>query len=104
MGTKAMIGSNLPLGTRLAIVYLLLADGALLTAAALAAASGASQRTVYRDIDRLRAAGLEIEGTTRLGYHLAAQPELGPLYLTRAERAALVAVAPSGLKAKLRGL
>ena len=104
MGTQATIGSNLPRGIRLATLYLMLADGALCTAAALAAATGSGTRTVYRDLDRLRAAGLEIEGTTRLGYRLSAKPELTPLLLTRAERTALVAVAPAALKGRLRGL
>ncbi len=89
---------------RLATLYLVLADGGLHTAAALAAATGAAVRTVYRDVGQLRATGLDVEGTPRLGYRLAEVPELTPLFLTRAERAALLAVAPAGLKAKLRGL
>jgi predicted DNA-binding transcriptional regulator YafY len=86
------------------MTYLMLADGATCTAAQIGAATGASTRTVFRDIERLRAGGLEIEGTPRTGYALAATPELTPLFLTPAERTALVAVAPTGLKAKLRGL
>ena len=104
MGTSAMFGSNLPRGIRLAMVYLRLAEGGAITATALAAAVGSGKRTVYRDIDRLREVGLQIEGTTRLGYRLLETPELTPLFLTRAERTALVAVAPTGLRAKLRGL
>ena len=89
---------------RLATIYLILADGEVQTASALAEATGAGKRTVYRDVERLRAAGLAIEGTTRLGYSLQEVPELAPLFLSKAERAALVAVAPAGLKAKLRRL
>ncbi|MSP95631.1 MAG: HTH domain-containing protein [Betaproteobacteria bacterium] len=89
---------------RLATLYLVLVDGGQHTAAMLAEATGAGMRTVYRDIDRLRAVGLEIEGTSRLGYRLTEFPELTPLFLTRSERAALVAVAPAALKAKLRRL
>ncbi len=46
----------------------------------------------------------DIRGTPRLGYELMETPQLRPLFLTRAERAALVAVAPAALKAKLRRL
>ena len=97
-------GSNTARPMRLATIYLMLADGETCTAEALAEATGAGRRTVYRDIERLRAAGLEIKGTTRLGYEIEEVPELTPVFLTRAERSALVAVAPAGLKAKLRGL
>ena len=89
---------------RLAGIYLMLADGIAVTAEELAQTTGAGLRTIYRDIDRLRAAGLGIEGTRRLGYTLGAAPELTPLFLSKAERTALVAVAPAALKAKLRGL
>ena len=104
MASKDESGSNTARPMRLATIYLILADGEVQTASALAEATGAGKRTVYRDIERLRAAGLEIEGTTRLGYTLAKIPELSPLFLTRAERTALVGVAPAGLKARLRGL
>ncbi len=89
---------------RLAMIYLMLADGFSQTAEALSEATGAGKRTIYRDIERLRAAGLEVTGTPRLGYTLESAPELTPLFLTKAERSALVAVAPSGLKARLRAL
>lgn len=89
---------------RLVMLYFLLADGGRHTAVALAEATGAGRRTVYRDIERLRAAGLLVEGTPRLGYRLPELPELSPLFLTPAERTALVALAPAALKAKLRGL
>jgi predicted DNA-binding transcriptional regulator YafY len=104
MSTEDDSGTNTERPMRLATLYLVLAEGGLCTASALGDATGASLRTVYRDIERLRAAGLEIEGTPRQGYRLLAAPQLTPLFLTRAERAELVAVAPAGLKAKLRGL
>ena len=89
---------------RLATIYLMLADGVALTAEAMAESTGAGKRTIYRDIAKLRKAGLTVEGTPRLGFELGAVPELTPLFLTRAERSALVAAAPAGLKAKLRAL
>ena len=104
MSTDDDSGSNTKRPMRLATLYLVLADGGLTTAATLAEATGASVRTVYRDVERLRGVGLEIEGTSRLGYRLLGNPQLTPLFLTRSERAALVAVAPAGLKAKLRRL
>ena len=104
MSSEDDSGSNTARPMRLATIYLVLADGGLHTASTLAEASGAGKRTVYRDIERLRGVGLELEGTSRLGYRLLEIPELTPLFLTRSERAALVAVAPAGLKAKLRGL
>lgn len=104
MASAEEYGSNTERPMRLATIYLMLADGVVQTADALAEATGAGRRTIYRDIERLRAAGLSIEGTPRYGYTLAAVPELAPLFLSKAERAALVAVAPAGLKAKLRAL
>ncbi len=104
MASADEYGSNTERPMRLATIYLMLADGIVQTAEALSQATGAGKRTIYRDIERLRAAGLSIEGTPRYGYTLAGVPELVPLFLTRAERSALVAVAPAALKAKLRGL
>jgi predicted DNA-binding transcriptional regulator YafY len=97
-------GSNAARPMRLATLYMALADGDTWTAASLAETTGAGKRTVYRDIQQLRAAGLEIEGSSHVGYSVNAMPQLPPLFLTRAERTALAAVAPAGLKAKLRGL
>ena len=104
MASKQENGSITSRPMRLASIYLMLADGIAVTAEALAETTGAGMRTIYRDIDRLRAAGLAVEGTRRLGYTLEEAPELTPLFLTKPERAALVAVAPGALKAKLRGL
>ena len=105
--TMASTEENGSIGSRpmrLASIYLMLADGTAVTAEALAETTGAGVRTIYRDIDRLRAAGLPVEGTRRMGYALLKEPELTPLFLTKTERTALVAVAPGALKAKLRGL
>jgi predicted DNA-binding transcriptional regulator YafY len=89
---------------RLATIYLMLADGVPQTAEALAESTGAGKRTIYRDMEKLRSAGLAVIGTRKVGYTLDALPELTPLFLTRAERAVLLAAAPAGLKAKLRQL
>jgi predicted DNA-binding transcriptional regulator YafY len=104
MATSEENGSITQRPMRLATIYLMLADGIAQTAEALSEATGSGKRTIYRDIERLRAAGLAVEGTPRLGYTLEAVPELTPLFLTKAERTALVAVAPAGVKTKLRAL
>ncbi len=104
MASEDEYGSNTARPMRLATIYLMLADGIVQTADALSQATGAGKRTIYRDIERLRAAGLSIEGTPRYGYTLGEVPELAPLFLTRSQRAALVAVAPSALKVRLRAL
>jgi predicted DNA-binding transcriptional regulator YafY len=104
MGVEEENGSITVRPMRLATIYLVLAEGIAQTAQALADATGAGRRTIYRDIQLLRSAGLAIEGTPRLGYMLDAVPELTPLFLTRVERAELVTTASTALKAKLRGL
>ena len=89
-------------------LYLMLAEaraeGFRPTADLLAESLGCSRRTVFREIEALRSAGLELEGTPHLGFSLEGQAELGPLFLTREERATLVAGASGALKAKLRAL
>ncbi len=97
-------GSNFPVPLRPLLVYLMLGEEAYVSAAQLAESLGMGQRSIYRHIERLRAAGLEVEGSTRLGYRLGARPQLGPLFLSRTERAALVAASSGALKAKLRAL
>ena len=52
---------------------------------------GVTVRTIYRDIDALRAAGYAIEGDPGVGYLMPEQPATGPLALTRDERRALIA-------------
>lgn len=104
MASNRESGSITARPARLANLYLILADGYAQTAQALADATGAGKRTIYRDIEKLRSAGLEIQGTPKLGYELMKVPELTPLFLTKAERTALAAVAPAAMRAKLRGL
>ena len=60
-----------------------------LRAATLAARFGVSERTIYRDMDRLIAAGLPIVGTPGQGYRITADITLPPLNLTRQELEAL---------------
>lgn len=60
------------------------------TAARLAQETEVSVRTLYRDIDALRAGGALIEGEAGLGYRLAEDPALPPQMFTRDEIEALV--------------
>lgn len=60
------------------------------TAARLAAAMEVSERTIYRDIDALRAAGARIEGAAGLGYTMTEDPALPPQTFTQLEIEALV--------------
>ena len=67
----------------------LLRDGRLHRAGDLAGTLGVTKRTVYRDIDVLRASGLPIEGTRGVGYQLSETVTLPPLSLTPLELEAL---------------
>jgi predicted DNA-binding transcriptional regulator YafY len=60
------------------------------TAARLADAMEVSLRTIYRDIDSLRAAGARIEGEAGLGYTMTEDPALPPQTFTHIEIEALV--------------
>jgi predicted DNA-binding transcriptional regulator YafY len=64
-------------------------DGRLVTGAALAAATGVSLRTIYRDVETLMAAGFPVEGARGVGYVLRTPVFLPPLTLTLAELEAL---------------
>lgn len=55
------------------------------TAARLAEDTGVSLRTLYRDIDTLRAAGARIEGEAGYGYTMTEDPALPPQQFTRLE-------------------
>lgn len=59
------------------------------TAARLATAMEVSERTIYRDIDSLRAAGALIEGEAGLGYTMIEDPALPPQTFTQLEIEAL---------------
>ncbi|MEO5614490.1 MAG: YafY family protein, partial [Cypionkella sp.] len=60
------------------------------TAARLAGEAGVSPRTLYRDIEALRAAGALIDGAAGYGYTLTEDPALPPQMFTRLEVEALV--------------
>ena len=60
------------------------------TAARLAEETAVSERTLYRDIDALRAAGALIDGAAGAGYRLTEDPALPPQMFTRLEVEALV--------------
>lgn len=60
-----------------------------ITAARLAEETGVSQRSLYRDIDSLRAAGAGIEGERGYGYRLVEDYALPPQSLNRDEVEAL---------------
>ncbi|MEM9343055.1 MAG: HTH domain-containing protein [Pseudomonadota bacterium] len=75
--------------TRLHDIAEVLSDGARHRAGDLARRFGVSLRTIYRDMDRLRDAGLPIEGTRGSGYVLPTPAALPPLNLKLAELEAL---------------
>ena len=60
------------------------------TAARLAEKTSVSERTLYRDIEALRAGGALIDGAAGVGYTLTEDPALPPQMLTRLEVEALV--------------
>jgi predicted DNA-binding transcriptional regulator YafY len=60
------------------------------TAARLAEETGVSERTLYRDIQALRAGGALIDGAAGLGFTLTEDPALPPQMFTRLEVEALV--------------
>lgn len=67
----------------------LLRDGRLHRAADLAERLEVSQRTIYRDMDTLKASGVPVEGERGVGYMLTAPVTLPPLNLTLTELEAL---------------
>jgi len=75
---------------RLFQIYLRLLSGEPVTAAGLAEETGASERTIYRDVQRLVEAGLQVHGAAGVGYRLREPPAL-PLLLAEEEIRALVA-------------
>lgn len=61
-----------------------------ITAARLAEETEVSERTIYRDIETLRAGGAIIDGAAGVGYVLTEDPALPPQMFTRLEVEALV--------------
>lgn len=74
---------------RLMQIVQLLRDGALHRAQDIALATGASLRTIYRDMETLAASGVPIEGERGVGYRVTAAITLPPLNLTMTELEAL---------------
>ena len=60
------------------------------TAETLAAVMAVSERTIYRDIETLRASGALIEGEAGYGFTLTEDPSMPPMTFTREEIEALV--------------
>ncbi|EYD71317.1 helix-turn-helix transcriptional regulator [Limimaricola hongkongensis] len=79
----------MPRTDRLVEMIRILRDGRLHRAEDLAARLGTSLRTIYRDMDRLIASGVPIEGRRGLGYRATAAVTLPPLNLTMTELEAL---------------
>ncbi len=67
----------------------ILRDGALHRATDLAARFGVSERTMYRDMETLIAAGVPVEGERGVGYMMTAAITLPPLNLSQLELEAL---------------
>lgn len=74
---------------RLMQLIQILRDGTLHKAADLAAATGVSLRSIYRDMETLAASGVPIEGERGIGYRVTAAITLPPLNLTMTEMEAL---------------
>lgn len=74
---------------RLMQLIQILRDGVLHKATDLAAATGVSLRTIYRDMETLAASGVPIEGERGIGYRVIAAITLPPLNLTMTEVEAL---------------
>jgi len=74
---------------RLMEILELLRDGERHRAGDMASRLGVSERTIYRDMDRLIAAGVPVEGTRGAGYRATGAAVLPPLALTQAEIEAL---------------
>lgn len=75
---------------RLYDIVQVLRDGRLHTAAELAARTGVSTRTIWRDMEMLAVTGMPVEGERGLGYILRSPLVLPPTMLTPEELEALV--------------
>ncbi len=67
----------------------ILKDGALHRAEDLAHTTSVSLRTLYRDMDTLKASGVPVRGERGMGYQMTARYTLPPLNLSRTELEAL---------------
>ncbi len=74
---------------RLMQLVTLLRDGKLHKGEDLAAALDVSLRTIYRDMDKLAASGVPVEGERGVGYHITSQITLPPINMTMDELEAL---------------
>ena len=74
---------------RLFAIITILRDGRLHRARDIAARLGVSVRSIYRDMDRLAAAGVPVEGARGTGYRVRDIVALPPLALTQGELEAL---------------
>lgn len=74
---------------RLSAIMNRLSGGETLRAEDLAREFGVSQRSIYRDMDTLKASGMPIEATQGTGYRAAAVITLPPLHLNEQELEAL---------------
>lgn len=79
----------MPRSNRLFDIIQLLRDGNLHRAQDIAAQTGVTVRTIYRDMDRLAASGVPVQGTRGTGYRITDAVSLPPLTLTPAELEAL---------------
>lgn len=74
---------------RLAAILQRLSDGNVVRAEDLATEFGVSQRSIYRDMDTLKASGMPIEATQGSGYRALSVITLPPLHLNEQELEAL---------------
>lgn len=79
----------MPRTDRLFDLLQILRDGKLHTAQTMAERLGVSVRTIYRDMDRLQASGVPVEGARGVGYKATGESTLPPVSLTPAELEAL---------------
>lgn len=79
----------MPRADRLYDILQILRDGKTHTACSIATRTGVSLRTLYRDMERLAASGVPVEGTRGAGYRVADVLTLPPLTLTPLEVEAL---------------
>ena len=80
-----MAANDMARTDRLVTLISILRDGALHRAQDLAGRLNVSVRTIYRDMDRLIAAGVPVQGTPGTGYRMADTIALPPLHLAPAE-------------------